>query len=223
MGGWLITRSGVSFAAIGLATALLTISVAPVRACSPVQDPTIAALGPQQVVLVGRTGEPVPGGRAFHVERWFNGSGPATITIAFKEGEPVGDCSYRVHADWHLVIAPLRNADGTLAADLGTLQAGVDSDTGRGYIAEAERLFGPGIVPASAEGGEARSAESSVPPLVILAAILAVVVAASVASIRMRRRDPEAILEATALAAERDRHHTDAVSAADRYNITPRH
>lgn len=221
MWGRVIIRLEMSFAAIGLATALLTIGAAPVVACSRVQDATIAALGPQQVVLVGRTGEPVPGGRAFHVERWFNGSGPATITIAFKEGEPVGDCSYRVHAGWHLVIAPLRNADGTLAADLGTLQADVDSDAGRGYIAEAERLFGPGIVPASAEGGEAPLVESSAPPLLVVAAIVGVVVAASIASIRVRRRDAEAILEARALEAERDRHRTDAIIAADRYNMTP--
>lgn len=213
----------MAFAAIGLAAILVAIGAAPAAACSPAQAPTIQALGPQQVVLVGRTGEPVPGGRAFHVDRWYNGSGPATVTIAFKEGEPVGDCSYLVHAEWHLVIAPVRGADGTLQADLGTLQADVDSDAGRRYIAEAGRLFGPGTVPASAEGGEGPSAGSSVPPLLILAGILAVVLAASVASIRMRRRDTEATLEAAALAAERDRQRTDAIVAADRYNITPRH
>lgn len=207
--------------AIGLAAMLVTIGAASAAACSPVQDPTIQALGPQQVVLVGRTGEPVPGGRAFHVERWYNGSGPATVTIAFKEGEPVGDCSYLVHAEWHLVIAPTQGADGTLQADLGTLQADVDSDAGRRYIAEAERLFGAGTVPTAAEGSEGPSAGSSVPPLLILVAILAVVLAASVASIRTRRRDAEAILEARALEAGRDRHRTDAIVAADRYNMTP--
>lgn len=207
--------------AIVLAAMLATIGATSAAACSQVQDPTIQALGPEQVVLVGRTGEPVVGGRAFHVERWYNGVGPATVTIAFKEGEPVGDCSYLVRAGWHLVIAPLRDADGTLSADLGTLQADVDSDAGRRYIAEAERLFGPGTVPAAAEVGEGPSAGSSGPPLLILAAILAVVLAARVASIRMRRRDPEAILEAAALAAERDQHRTDAIVAADRYNMTP--
>ena len=106
-------------------------------------EPSIAKLGPGQVVLIGTTGDPVPGGRAFHVERWFNATGPATITIAFKEGEPVGDCSYPVFPGWHMLIAPYQEVPGRLSVDFGTLQADVDSDLGRQYIAEAERLFGP--------------------------------------------------------------------------------
>ena len=35
-----------------------------------------------------------------------------------------------------------------LSADLGTLQANPDSETGRRYLAEAVARFGPGIVPA---------------------------------------------------------------------------
>jgi hypothetical protein len=119
-------------------------------ACSPpFEEPTIRALGPAQVVVVGTTGERVAGGRAFHVERLFNGDMPRAglLVIAFKEGEPVGDCSYPVAAGTRLIIAPYREADGRLSADLGTLQADPASDLGRRYLAEATTLFGPGVAP----------------------------------------------------------------------------
>jgi hypothetical protein len=117
-------------------------------ACSPpFEDPTIAALGPGQVVVVGTIGEQVDGGRLFHVERWFNGGVPAPrIVIAFKEGEPVGDCSYPVSTGQRLIVAP-DMVDGRLAADLVTLQADPSSDQGRRYVAEAVALFGPGVTP----------------------------------------------------------------------------
>ena len=41
------------------------------------------------------------------------------ILIEFKEGESSGDCSYPVAADTPLIIAPYREADGRLHADLG--------------------------------------------------------------------------------------------------------
>src|SRR4029079_7990408 len=117
-------------------------------ACSPPFDPTIRALGPQQVVVVGTIGERVPDGRLFYVQRAYNGPIVATpIVIAFKEGEPIGDCSYRVAAGQALIIAPERGVDGHLSANLATLQAPPDSDLGRTYIAEAIELFGPGVVP----------------------------------------------------------------------------
>ena len=116
-------------------------------ACSPSFNPTIRELGPAQIVVVGRVGEKVPGGRLFHVERWFNGGDPVTpIVIGFKEGEPIGDCSYPVAMGEHKIIAPLLEADGTLYADLGTLQADPDSVEGRKYVAEAIALFGQGVV-----------------------------------------------------------------------------
>ncbi len=66
----------------------------------------------------------------FHVQRWFSGGTPSPeIVIAFREGEPVGDCSYLVSEGQALFIAPMRHADGTLSADLVTLQA--DPDTRR--------------------------------------------------------------------------------------------
>lgn len=118
-------------------------------ACSPPFDePTIRALGPGQLVVIGTTGERVSGGRLFHVERWFNRPEPGTpIVIAFKEGEPVGDCSYPMAAGTHLIIAPIREPDGRLSADLGTLQADPSTDIGRRYVAEAIALFGPGVEP----------------------------------------------------------------------------
>ena len=97
--------SAVALVASGLLFA------APAAACSPPFDPTIAALGPNQMVMVGTTGERVQGGRLFHVERTFNVDSNITpIVIAFKEGEPIGDCSYPVSAGTHLIIAPDRDA-----------------------------------------------------------------------------------------------------------------
>ena len=120
-------------------------------ACSPPFNPTIEALGPAQIVLVGTIGEPVAGGRLFHVERTFNAPSTTPIVVAFKEGEPVGDCSYPVHPGERLVIAPFRQPDGSLYADLGTLQAPPDSPDGLRYLSEAEALFGPGLVPGDVE------------------------------------------------------------------------
>jgi len=134
-------------AAIGALMASLALPSG-AAACSPPFNPTIAALGPDQVVVVGTIGERVDGGRLFHVERAFNGPTTTPIVIAFKEGEPVGDCSYPVAAGERLIIAPFREPDGRLSADLGTLQADPENDMGSGYLAEAIALFGPGYVPA---------------------------------------------------------------------------
>jgi hypothetical protein len=135
---------------IGALLAVLA-TASPAMACSPPFNPTIEELGPSQVVVVGTIGEPVAGGRLFRVERAFNGPSTTPIVIAFKEGEPVGDCSYPVHAGERLIIAPFMEENGRLSADLGTLQAGPDTPDGLRYLNEAEALFGPGIVPGEAE------------------------------------------------------------------------
>lgn len=129
--------------------AVLTIRAPGAFACSPPFEPiTLESLGPDQVVVVGRIGDRVPGGRVFHVERWFNGRSPASeILIAFKEGPAIGDCSYPVQTGQHLIIAPDRQADGLLHADLVTPQGDPADDVGRRYLEEANALFGPGIVP----------------------------------------------------------------------------
>ncbi len=131
-------------------------------ACSPpFERPTIRALGPAQLVVVGTVGERVPGGRLFHVERWFNGGEPETpIVIGFKEGEPVGDCSYPVSSGERKIIAPSREPDGSLYADLATLQADPASEEGRRYIDESTTLFGPGVVPEPAGGPRPRTLRS---------------------------------------------------------------
>lgn len=161
---------------IALATMTLVAS-APALACSPSTDPpTIKDLGPDQVVVLGTTGERVAAGRLFHVERWFNGGIPATpIVIAFKEGEPMGDCSYLVEAGWRLIIAPSMN-DGGLQADLGTLQADPDTPQGMAYLEEAIALFGQGEVPPAAElpPGESPAGQPGpdvIPALVLMAAL----------------------------------------------------
>ena len=145
MSGWL--RASI---VVGL-VALAIFVPASALACSPAFNPTIAELGPQQLVLLGVTGQPAPGGRLFHVERAWNGDVPTSpIVIAFKEGEPIGDCSYPVAAGTRLVIAPWRQPDGTLYADLGTLQADPLSEDGTRYLAEAAQLYGAGSVPVEA-------------------------------------------------------------------------
>jgi hypothetical protein len=136
-------------ASIVAALALVWLIPTHTLACSAPFEPTIRELGPAQVVVVGTTGERVAGGRAFHLERMFNGEMPPTgmLVIAFKEGEPIGDCSYPVSAGTRLIIAPYREADGRLSADLGTLQADPASADGQRYVAEAIALFGVGVVP----------------------------------------------------------------------------
>ena len=122
----------------------------PALGCSPPFEPSIAKLGPTQVVVVGTIGERVTGGRLFHVERWFNGRPPPTpIVIEFQEGEPIGDCSYPVSTGRRLIIAP-EMANGILSANLATLQADPRSDEGRSYLREATEAFGEGAIPPAA-------------------------------------------------------------------------
>jgi hypothetical protein len=155
-------------------------------ACSPpFVEPTIAALGPEQVVLVGTTGERVDGGRLFHLERVFNATLATPVVIAFKEGEPIGDCSYPVDAGRHLIIAPFREPDGRLGADLGTLQADPESDAGIGYLAEAVELFGQGYAPAQAA---VDSGVDLLPTLVIGSATILGLLAVAAFVIRDRTR-----------------------------------
>ena len=146
-------RRLVAAVVLGLASIVWHANAA--LACSPpFEPPTIKALGPAQVVVLGTTGERVAGGRLFHVERWFNGGVPATpILIAFQEGEPIGDCSYPMGAGSPLIIAPVMAPDGTLSAALHTLQSDPSSADGQRYLDEARRLFGPGIVPAANGAG----------------------------------------------------------------------
>lgn len=139
-----------------LAGSFVTVTLA----CSPpFEKPTIRALGPAPIVLIGTIGERVAGGRRFHVERSWNGPKVSPIVIAFKEGEPIGDCSYPVSTGQALIIAPYGQLDGALSADLTTLQADPSSDDGRRYIAEAEALFGAGVVPVQTSAAPANPAD----------------------------------------------------------------
>lgn len=121
-------------------------------ACSPPSpEPTVTALPEAAVVFVGTTGDKVEGGRLFYVERVYAGNiSGSPVVIAFKEGEPIGDCSYPMSSGVHLVIAPNEEADGSLHADLVTLQADPASALGREFIAQAQARYGDGVVPAGA-------------------------------------------------------------------------
>ena len=170
-----------------IASALIVLSIqlaSPALACSPTfEKPTIAALGPGQVVLIGTTGDPAPGGRLFHVDRSYNGGATTTpIVIAFKEGEPIGDCSYPVSAGTHLIIAPYRELDGRLSADLSTLQANPASEDGRRYVAEAESLFGEGTVPVAVVVATAELEASPLPPIGLMVAVGLAIVAGVLAA-----------------------------------------
>jgi hypothetical protein len=134
-------------------------------ACSPPSpEPTVTALPEGAVVLVGTTGDKVEGGRLFYVERVYAGNVPTSpIVIAFKEGEPIGDCSYPMSSGVHLVIAPNQEPDGSLHADLVTLQADPASALGQQFIAQAQARYGDGLVPSGptapvsgATGGDLR-------------------------------------------------------------------
>jgi hypothetical protein len=131
------------------AVVLVAGGVATTSACSPLfEQPTIAALGPDAVVVVGTIGEQVDGGRLFHVQRAFSGGVTSTpMVIAFKEGPAIGDCSYPVTQGARLLIATVRDADGRVPVDLVTLQADPATPDGQRYLAEATALFGPGTVP----------------------------------------------------------------------------
>jgi hypothetical protein len=166
-------------AAIGAVIASLALPSAAAACSPPFERPTIEALGPGQVVVVGTIGEPVAGGRLFHVERTFNGASITPIVIAFKEGEPVGDCSYPVHAGERLIIAPFMEDGGRLSADLGTLQADPASEDGKRYLAEAEALFGPGSLPDEAEP-EQEGVPSAMVVVLALGALVAVTLAVAV-------------------------------------------
>lgn len=141
-------RARLVVAAIG-SVMLAIVAASPAVACSPpFEPPTIAALGPDAVVVVGTIGERVEHGRLFHVRRAYSGGVTSTpIVIAFKEGEPVGDCSYPVSEGQRLVLAVARDRDARIHVDLATLQADPATPDGQRYIAEAESLFGPGSVP----------------------------------------------------------------------------
>lgn len=164
-----------SIAVLGLIVVAVSFPAAAAACSPPFEEPTIRALGPDQLVVIGTTGERVPGGRLFHVERWFNWPDPGTpIVIAFKEGEPMGDCSYPVAIGTHLIIAPLRQPDGRLSADLGTLQADPTTDAGRRYVAEAIALFGPGVAPPPATVPAVAVPSGIEPWWFVLAAVVAV-------------------------------------------------
>jgi hypothetical protein len=141
----------------------LTATAGTTVACSPPSpEPTVTALPAGAVVLVGTTGDKVEGGRLFYVERVFAGNVPTSpIVIAFKEGAPVGDCSYPMSSGVHLVIAPNEEPDGSLHADLATLQAGPASALGKEFIAQAQARYGDGVVPSgptapASAGGDPR-------------------------------------------------------------------
>ena len=116
--------------------------------CSAMYISSLADLGKDQIFLVGTIGERFAGVRTFHVERSFNGTVPASeIVIVFKEGPPIGDCSYYPVAGTRVFIAPYREADGRLHAVVVTIQVHPDSEAGKAYIAEVMALYGPGNVP----------------------------------------------------------------------------
>jgi hypothetical protein len=184
---WRVARIVVLALALGVVGILSQAS--PAFACSPpFERPTIAALGPEQVVILGTVGEPVAGGRHFYVERWYHGDEPANpIVIAFKEGPAVGDCSYPIQQGAHLIIAPYREPDGRLSADLSTLQADPMTPDGQAYVAEAMQLFGTGVALDAADPPDGEGAPVGL--LVAIAFIGAGIGAFVAVVVGLRRRE----------------------------------
>ncbi len=159
--------------AIGALVVALSAVSSPVSlACSPPFEPSIHKLDPVDFVVVGYIGEPVDGGRLFHVYQSFNAGALTTpFVIAFKEGEPGGDCSYRVASGQELIIALSPTPNGPPGATLASLQADPASEMGRRYLSEAEARFGPGVVPSAAATLPPGSVDGSPPPDVVPFAI----------------------------------------------------
>jgi hypothetical protein len=138
------------FAAVG---ALLLGLATPTGAfaCSPPFDPSIRALGPEQIVLVGTTGERVDGGRLFHVERSFKRHHHVAGRHRFQ-GRRAGRGLQLSGGSWP---APDHRAVSRTGrtAQRGSRDAagGPDSEAGAGYLAEAIELFGQGYVPAQSD------------------------------------------------------------------------
>jgi len=175
-------------AGAALAGFLWLVAPSTALACSPPFDPSIEALGPDQLVVVGTIGEPMPGGRHFRVSRWFNGADArADLVIAFKEGDPVGDCSYHPTIGQPMIIAPFVEGNGRLSADLGTLQALIGTDEASRYVQEAEQLFGPGTVMHPAESP---AEDSSLPWFVSVGAVVLAVLGGAWLGMTVRGRRP---------------------------------
>jgi hypothetical protein len=129
------------------------------------------------------------GGLGRRAPAHLSGGKPVTpILIEFKEGEPIGDCSYPVAAGTELIIAPYLEADGRLHADLATLQADPSSEQGRQYIAEATALFGPGVVPPPAPEAPAAGFTLEVGHVALAIAVVALLLLGMLALFGRERR-----------------------------------
>ncbi len=137
---------------IGLIAAVLAALLpATATACSPVGYRSVSDLPAGQVFLVGTTGEPVQGGRGFHVERAWNHQVPKNpIVIDFNEDLPQAACGMVVSSRSLMFVAPF-DGGGMLEVNLATLVADPDSEHGRALIAEAVAAYGPGVVPQAIE------------------------------------------------------------------------
>ena len=187
--GWRRRWAAVTVLWTSIAPLWLTLTGVALACSPPSPEPTVTALPEGAVVLVGTTGDKVEGGRLFHVERVFAGDVPSSpIVITFKEGAPTGDCSYPMSSGRHLVIAPVQEADGSLHADLATLQADPASALGKEFIAQARSRYGDGVVPAGATRPPAETGSDLRAALVVVG--LAVVGVWTV--VRRRRRAPAA-------------------------------
>ena len=115
-------------------------------ACSCMQPPPLAqaAAEPGAIVASGRVGPAVAGGFSFAVERWFNGSEPTT-TFTARAGNGA-DCWLPLATGDHLVAVWQREEDGGLAASICSRFGRLDDPDGQALLAEAEELFGPGMI-----------------------------------------------------------------------------
>jgi hypothetical protein len=166
--------------------------------------PLAESVEPATVVVVGTVGVPVGGRYPFVVERWFNGAAPApvlTLQGAEMPGGAIDTCG-RMYVPGQRLILVGDQEGNELLTSICRLGGKVDTEEGGVLVAEAERLFGAGILPADPELTEPPTAQEPPPaampssdalPIVLVGGAsvgLVVLVGAAVILLLRQRRPP---------------------------------
>ena len=196
---------------LGAAWLLLAVGVAPVAASSPDFEPSIAKLGPGQAVLIGTTGEPVPGGRAFHVERGSTRPAPRRSRSRSRKASRSATAVPG--------LPGLAHARRAVPGGARPPQRRLRDAPGRRGQRPRPAVHRRGRAPVRTRDGADRRCgapppDAGTPWLPILLGVAAAV-AVAVWAMRRRRResvDASEALERAAMQAEKDRIRTEAIS-----------
>ena len=174
-------------------------------ACSCVQpEPldVIVARDPTIAVFAGTAGARERNRTPFSVERWFTGPGAAPVvalvpaTIELRDGTVAeSSCGLDLPAGSRWILAAPRNQDGSFGPSPCLPHAAAGTAEGAALMAEAERAFGPGTLPAppplASPPDEPSPAEGSDSPPLLLAVLVGALAAAALAgaaTFALRRR-----------------------------------